>query len=151
VPVYHDRQLWSWTARGISNQEIRFLSAGKGITDNKINDFLFDSDQLTGGDKLMITEGPLDAVKVSNAIIPKVSATSLFGKVLQPAQMKRLLEVAPLYKEVVIALDQDALKDSLAMKEKLSWYLDKISILIPSEKDWGMMPLQKIKDQVLGK
>lgn len=150
IPVIFDDNWYCWTSRAINPKEkLRYLSA-KGI-DNKLTDFLFDEENLTGGKALIIAEGPFDAMKIASAIIPNVSATSLFGKVLNPKQIKSLIRLKDYYDHMYIALDKDVFHESFALTQQLCSYITNISPLKPAGKDWGDMTKAQIKDTILQK
>lgn len=149
VPVVSESKWWTWQGRTITDSPVRYLAAGEEFTKNKPNDYLFDVDNLQGGKCLLVVEGAWDAIKVNSALIQGVSATALFGKVIRPKQMLKLVEIAANYDMVAIGLDKDALTDSLAMQDRLQWFLPSVKLLTPSGKDWGVMPQTQIKQEVM--
>jgi 5S rRNA maturation endonuclease (ribonuclease M5) len=156
IPVIHQGVWWTWQARTINDHEVRFLAAQtkdsdkrKADTANKPNDFLFDGDNLKGGRLLVLCEGAWDAIKINSAMIPGVSATALYGKVLMPKQMTKLIEVSQGYDKVAIGLDKDAYVDSLKLRDRLQWYVPSVTIATPNDKDWGVMKQSDIKKDLV--
>jgi hypothetical protein len=82
-------------------------------------------------------------------MIPGVSATALYGKVLMPKQMTKLIEVSQGYDKVAIGLDKDAYVDSLKLRDRLQWYVPSVTIATPNDKDWGVMKQSDIKKDLV--
>jgi DNA primase len=151
IPIISEKKWFTWIARAITPtlQGPKYLAAGEDFTVNRPNDFLFNADNLSGGRALLLCEGSWDAIKINSSFIPGVHAAALCGKVLTEKQLKALLAVAGAYTHVIVGLDQDALKDSLALQSRLSWYSLNVGMVSPSAKDWGELPTAQIKKEIL--
>lgn len=144
VPVFASG-LRTWAGRAIRQQEpIRYKMAPEQEMQCRPSDFLFDQDNLTGGELLLIQEGPFDAMKTWSALIPGVSATAVFGKIVTEAQVRLLEQIAPKYEVVAMRFDADATLKQRDLVNKLSWYIPNIRYLPPAAKDHGDMTLDEI-------
>lgn len=146
IPIKMDGYWKTWTARSINPAEgLRYLTASisKGATEPK--ELLFDFDELTGGETLLITEGPFDAMAITSAMLPGVSATCTFGKVLSDKQFNLILKLLTKYKRTAIAYDEDAGLDTRQLTERFSLYTDSVLPIYPSGKDWAEMSTADIK------
>lgn len=153
IPIRLENEWYTWVARiireGTGQQKYMTPSYDKDKVAGVTTDFLFDYDNLKGGDILMVCEGAFDAMKIQSAYIPGVSATCLFGQILSNKQLIQLTQVAPRYKKVILALDKDAYKHVLSIKKKAEWYLPGLGYLPPSKKDWGEMSADEIKKDIM--
>ena len=144
-PIYDE---YCWTGRSIlPNNTLRYLSPLPEESRN-IKDCLFNyNNLLDGGDTLIITEGPIDSMKVDWYCKPSVRATCLFGMWLSPVQEELLLAICPSFNKVIIALDRDTLSESLDVMKQLSKF-SAYPIQLP-KKDFGDMSKEEIQGILL--
>lgn len=130
-PVVADGHLISWTGRTIypsNRRRYQSLTTDPGKAEligcdpaaAPLNHALLWQDELRGGEVLLIVEGPFDALKVR--VLGEqdgIQATCLFTSMPTPKQVTVLRRVAPLYKRVVLLLDEDAKTKSLTVQSRL--------------------------------
>jgi hypothetical protein len=119
-PVYDETILVGWTARAITGQsKVRYMAHPTG---KAIKNYLFNSQSATGGEVLVVVEGPKDALKVDwVGKLFDVSAVSLMGTSATKLQVSRLAHLASRYKRTAILLDEDAEAQALDLAAKLSF------------------------------
>lgn len=77
IPIIMDRRLVSFTARDVTNkQEPKYKSLDKGSSIISVRDSLFNYDSVPENSDVIITEGPMDAMKLGPG------AVSIFGSSL---------------------------------------------------------------------
>jgi len=116
IPVYDDKgNLVSWTGRSIhANAEPKYKSA-KYTDEEKeaynIKDYIFNPPELNLIDRiLVVTEGPLDALKVDWFSVLKnngVRGTCIFGATCTDEQSAWLTYYSKLFERIIIMLDSD--------------------------------------------
>lgn len=121
VPVEMSGRLVNWTGRTVAeSDELRYKSMttdpesaerqGLPPAPMNIKHALFDYDQLKrGGDVLVITEGPFDALRVGFLGERRdIKATCLFGKAATEEQVELIADLAPRFRSTLVLLDQDS-------------------------------------------
>lgn len=129
IPVYMDGELAGWTSRAIG--EVRdaprylALSEEDGGRINIFHSLLNWDDLQSGGDLLIIVEGPFDALKLDYYCIQLeiedyvVRSTCTFGTSMSDTQAMMIAEVAKKFKKVVLLYDPGATEAIFLAKEKL--------------------------------
>lgn len=125
IPIYMSRELITWTGRTIAdNDDLRYKTlstdpekaAKQSLPVAKLNikDTLFDYDNLIkGGDTLVVTEGPFDAMRITfNGERDGILGTCLYNKTLAPIQRELLFDVVTKFKSRYILFDANAELDS---------------------------------------
>lgn len=118
IPVYVSGKLVTWTGRTITGDRLRYKTlstdsetAAKSdlpVAAISIKETLFDYDALRkGGEVLVITEGPFDAMRVSFFGDDAIRGTCLFGKTISDAQRELIGSLRSLYRQVVLLSDTD--------------------------------------------
>ncbi len=113
-PIVAAGEVLSWTARTIYPRvEPRYralaeLKPGGVFGGENVKAHLYNTDRLTGGRSLIITEGVMDAIKVDLMTPADCHATCLFGVNLTEQQGYQIVKLAARYKEVVVLFDSDA-------------------------------------------
>lgn len=131
LPVYYRKQLATWVGRTISSGnslKYKDLSIEESVRHAKY--CLFDHTRLfEGGRKLFITEGFFDAMKIGWSLRNSdMKATCLFTKSMTQEQSKLLIRLAPLYKKVVVLLDDDATAQAMGVKARLSVFAKNVML-----------------------
>ena len=110
VPVMLEGQTMAYTGRALSaNMSPRYLASSTDISTN-IKDLLFNYDAASpGGDRLVIVEGPFDALKVDFYLKPRVRAVALASNAVTEAQIYYLYKLIPRFKKTILLLDEDAM------------------------------------------
>ena len=152
IPVYENWELATWTARAIAHTEkaprYKTLSVNeegpyKALIN--INETIFLYDQLTGGDLLFITEGPIDAMKIDFYGYPyNTSGTCLFTSSISTSQVYLISEVSKGYKSTILLLDPEAIQQQLEIQDILARYGVKIGTLEPGIEDPGAMSKKQV-------
>jgi hypothetical protein len=136
IPIWIDKYV-CWTGRTIGNNSLRYLSPKAEETLN-IKDCIFNYNKLLkGGDTLVITEGPFDALKIDWYTEETVKATCLFGLSFKQEQLQLLDNICTRFNNILIGLDQGALVQSMQLVKILRKYSP--SILKLPKKDFGEM------------
>jgi hypothetical protein len=133
IPVYMRGKLVTWTGRTIGDDELRYRTlspnpenaAALGLPPAvmSIKDTLLDFDRARyGGNTLVVTEGPFDAMRVTFfGWRHGIRGVSLHGKQASPAQLELLAELVPHYRHVLAVFDTDAglvpLPETLRIKQ----------------------------------
>lgn len=141
LPLYSEGRLVGWTGRAIQTT----VNAPRYLTSSpEVKNIIFNEDELTGGKKLFITEGPFDALKVDfYGLKLGVRATCLFGVNATPAQIGILRQIINRYNDICILFDREAQEQAMLLCEYLS---SKVSIdLLPVGVD---DPGQLTKNQI---
>jgi hypothetical protein len=141
LPIYSNGKLVGWTARAIQGtaHAPRYLTSSPGVKNT-----IFNEDQLVGGDKLFITEGPFDALKVDFYGYPKARATCLFGTNPTLSQISILRWVVRRYNAAVILFDQQAEDQAMQLRDYFSSAVG-IVALPTGVKDPGSLTQQQIR------
>jgi hypothetical protein len=150
IPIYLGGQLVTWTGRGIQpGMEPRYKTLpdkpakepGKPVALANIKELIYNSDSLNdGGRVLVVTEGPLDAIKIdAYAKHRGVRATCLFGTAITSKQIKLLALAATKFQRVDILLDVDARSVAWQLATALRGMYEAVSVreLPPGIKDPG--------------
>jgi len=123
IPVYDDDGLATWTARAIGTTDLRYKSLSSnremsGVLARKsIKHMLLHQQDLDeGGKVLVVTEGPLDSLKLDMyGRSLRVRCTCLFGKVLGPEQADLIRDLTPAYDSVYFILDEGTGLEDVSM------------------------------------
>jgi len=121
IPVYYCKLL-GWTSRAITKHaQLRYLTYPEGS--GGIRDSLLGANLAhPGGEHLVITEGPMDAMKLTlYGSKQGVFGVALFGKSATPRQAVLIAELAERFKHVSIMLDTDAYADCIKLADALSF------------------------------
>lgn len=134
-----------WTGRAINNASLRYLSSSEKENTISIKSCIYNYNELklTSGETLVITEGPLDALKVDWYLKPEARATCLFGLSFIEPQLKLLEQVCYNFNNILIGFDKGALPQSLTLVKRLRKF-SPIIIQVPS-KDFGEMEPEVIR------
>jgi len=142
IPLFMHGELVTWTARTVTDDRLRYKTLSTdAITSARANlptaavstkETLFDYDALSeGGEVLVITEGPFDAMRVSFFGGDDVHGTCLFGKQISATQYDMICNLRPKYHRVVLLADADV---RYSMFGKLPDWVE-YTILPPSVED----------------
>lgn len=145
LPIIYRKAWYGWTGRAINDNSIRYKTADEKDNACSPDNFLFNWDHLTGGKNLLIVEGPFDALTLTSAMVPFLSATALFGMNLSDRQLKLLLEVSNKYENVYLSLDKAEMASTQQIMNRLRWYIPGIRTLSAPSKDWGATDHTTIK------
>ncbi len=106
-PVCSKGKIAAITGRTIREDEkLRYLSSGVDEGDN-IKNCLYDEDRIEeGGDALFITEGILDAIKLSCFLPTGMNTTCLFSSNATKTQCSKLIRISRKYKRAFIVFDR---------------------------------------------
>lgn len=129
-PVFKNEQLSTWTGRDIyGNSHLRYKTLSNKREDvygnvavGPITDYLLWGDELgrKRGKVLLITEGPLDALKMDFYSREfDIRATCLFGLNLSEAQKRHLYTLQSMFDFICLLLDRAAFTTSLRLQQKL--------------------------------
>lgn len=124
VPIVVGRRLVNWTGRTVARgEDLRYKSLSSDpekaaaqylpVAPMNIKDTLFDFDGASrGGEILVLTEGPFDAMRVGFLGEDYgVRGTCLYSKSVTPAQIDLLAKIVDRYDRVVSLLDRGAEHD----------------------------------------
>lgn len=134
VPVFWDKRLVSWVARSLSNKVQKTKLTPPG---NKQSHYLLNLDRLWGMEELVLVEGPFDMLK-----IPKLSVAS-FGKKVSRTQVNLLTQSGA--NRIVIAYDDDAVKETWKTAKILSERFEVRVVDMPPGRDPGNLPEAEVK------
>jgi hypothetical protein len=116
LPIYSNDKLIGWTARAIQDT----INASRYLTSSpEVKNTIFNEDELLGGEKLFITEGPFDALKVDFYGSPRIRATCLFGVNPTLSQIFILRQVMKRYKQAGILFDSEAQEQAMQLRDYL--------------------------------
>lgn len=131
IPIEMDGKLVTWTGRSILQSEgLRYDTLSTDPEKSKATntpvalrgsqDCLLNYDMLTGGELLLIGEGPLDGLRLDYlGRAHDIHGTCLFGKRMSDAQYGLLMDVSRRYKHRALLLDRDAMLDTVRMSSRL--------------------------------
>lgn len=124
IPIYQNEKLIGWTGRALGQPVTapRYLS-----TSDEIKTTVFNQDELLrGGDRLLIVEGPFDALKVdfygrialnaSRSMCP-VRATCVFGVSVTMPQVVILRALVSKFKQTRILFDPNAQGQAMQLSD----------------------------------
>jgi hypothetical protein len=138
IPFYQNTELIGWTARAIGpvQNAPRYLSTGAAVKETVLN-----YDEIKrGGEILIITEGPFDAMKLDfYGRDLDVCSTCIFGTSMTLSQVAILNKVAKKFDHTVVLFDPDAIDASFGAKD---WLLNGnlvVGSLPPDIEDPGSM------------
>lgn len=141
-PVKLDGKIYGWQARRIAPKEgeLRLISAA-GF--NKA-EFLLNYDRAKNSQKLIITEGPFDCMKVD---IYGMGAVCSFGKQISQSQIKLLLDSQA--ESIYVGLDPDAFLEMYDVVSRLGNSKKIYRVLPPKgRKDFGECSEHEVHDAV---
>jgi hypothetical protein len=136
IPVFMDGKLVNWTGRAVTTDTLRYKTlshdmevsrkAGLPQAPMNVKDCLFDYDNLkNGGDILVLTEGPFDAMRITFfGEKYGIMGTCLFGKGVSKQQKDLLYRLLPLYDHVHTFFDTD-----VGLASTFSWFPDDMGIV----------------------
>jgi len=139
MPVRYKNCIVTYTARSITNSDLRYLSLEKGKSSISVKETVYNFDlACSGGKVLFLVEGPFDALKLDwYGKDLGARAVALFNMNMEKKQRNILSELLPLFEKVVIILDK-------GMEEKGD---DIYQELFPFHKDISIGTLPKgVKD-----
>jgi|SRR5882724_2024268 len=122
IPIKHNDELLGWTSRALG----KLLNAPRYLASSEdIKAFIFNYDQLKyGGDRLFITEGPFDAIRVDNhnfdckdLLHKEIRATCTFGTSVTISQIALLRALKKNFNETWILFDHGAEKPANDLAE----------------------------------
>ncbi len=116
--VVVDGQIVAITARAIDRNPYRYLTDPDGVP----NRVLFNTQHVTGGDTLVLVEGPYDAMKLDWAAHVSglsVHTVASMGVVLSRDKETALQGLMERYKRTVVLFDQAALTEALDLQQRL--------------------------------
>lgn len=132
-PVYINGKVVGWQGRDITNKWQSERSYPKALTSKGFykSRMLYGYHLVEDKRSVMITEGPIDAIKgyLCNAV-------AVFGKTLSETQLE-LLKKMPNLKEITVALDPEETQSTSTMCKKLVPFFDVYTIEIPKDTDIG--------------
>lgn len=147
IPFYQNGQLIGWTSRAIQKTFTapRYLSSSDAVKKTVLLE-----DQLRqGGELLLISEGPFDALKLDYyGSSLGARATCLFGVSITTAQAVILNSLCKLFSKVVILLDQEVVEGSFHVRDWLLGSNVTIEQLDPGIKDPGEMSKEQVEQLV---
>lgn len=119
LPLFHEERVVGWTGRSIRGREPRYLSHPKG---GAVKEVIFNYDLAQGARTLVVTEGPLDALKVDfYGRRYGIRAVALLGVSPKPRQLTLISRLAQGGKvPVVVALDSTAPGPAMRLAAALS-------------------------------
>lgn len=147
IPIYHEKRLVSWTARSIADHPIRYLSlsteqgALRPLTDVLFTPYEYNTAIL---ERIVVCEGPFDAMKLNVLQNTRIMGVSLQGKRLSQAQLMQLIRFRL---PVTVALDSDAWSEAEDMRDRIASHgLDvNVERISREEKDIGNMTWEEIE------
>jgi len=133
-PIYQFGQYRGFQARTILHDaKVKYV----GATGMNKRSILYNYDTaFSQKERLVITEGFFDCLKVGN------TAIATLGKQVTEEQL-RLIRLGD-FKEVIVFLDKDAIKESIEIGKKLAPYF-KTYTAMPTKKDPGEMDREEIE------
>jgi hypothetical protein len=141
-PVKKDGVTYGWQARRIAPKEgeLRLISS----TGFNKSDFLLNYDRARHAERIIITEGPFDCMKVD---VFGMGAVCSFGKQISQSQIKQILEARS--ECVYVGLDPDAFLEMYDVVSRLGSNKKVFRILPPSgRKDFGECSEQEVLEAI---
>ena len=150
IPIHLNEELLGWTSRALGSPSVapRYLASN-----GEVKTTIFNYDNLKeGGDRLIVTEGPFDAIKVdnSNFIFQRGNsrgmyyrATCTFGTSVTPSQYALLRSVSKKFKETWVLFDEGAQAPAV---ELASWIGAKVAYLPYGVKDPDELSMFRMQD-----
>jgi hypothetical protein len=115
--IVQERRLCTWTGRSIAaDAPLRYLAAGADDGALPTTHTLPWFDQLTGKNRLLLCEGPFDALKLWEL---GEHATCCFTSAPSPRQIDLLRAVLPRYRRCVLLLDRGTVATALAARRAM--------------------------------
>jgi hypothetical protein len=140
-------QLRSWTGRSIvASDQVRYLAASAADGAVATTDTLPWLDQLQGGARLLLCEGPFDALKLREF---GEHASCCFSAAPSPRQISLLAEALPRYRRRVLLLDRGTAATALTAQRAMAGLGVEIAIL-RHRKDPACIESRLELDSILG-
>lgn len=133
--LWLDGQLRAWSGRSIAYEsDIRYLtsSPAKDGGDSVGNNLLWFNDLMRGGERLLLVEGPFDALKLRVLGQP---STCFFTARPSRAQIELLHDLLPRYRSTILLLDRGTLPTAISVRNQLAGARVQIATLPPHLKD----------------
>jgi hypothetical protein len=141
-PIYFEKKLVAWTARSISPSErLRYRAEGQPP-----HWLLWFDDLMQGGERIVLTEGPFDALKLRMLGQP---ATCFFTARPSTEQKALLHSLLPRYRQRVLLLDNNTLATALRVAGELQPFNVRIAVLPTGIKDPALLKNFDCLDHVL--
>lgn len=150
IPIYMDGKLQSWTSRALGNpvNAPRYLALGEE-QGSLINVFhsLWNWDELQhGGEILIVTEGPFDALKLDYFGIEfDCCATCTFGTAMSIEQAMLIGEASKRFKRTLLVYDRGATEAIFLAQDKLVHTNVTIGFLPETVDDPGEMSKSEVR------
>lgn len=123
-PVYEDGKFVFATGRSVIGDTPKYLN-----TMGTKSHYIYRLDSMKNARSVVICEGCIDALSIQNGV-------AIFGKDLSDRQYHMLRRTIGVNTPIYIALDGDAVSDSVKLCERISNYWNKVIFLsIPSQED----------------
>lgn len=138
IPFIVDGHWVGWTGRAISpTAYLRYISYPTGPT---VKSLVYNCGNALGGDVLVLSEGPMDAMKLDYyGQEYGVSAVAMLGLTLEPAQRGIIIKLAEKYNRVLVITDANAESAGLKIAADLSIIGAEFMLLPEGIKDTGEM------------
>lgn len=139
IPVYVKEALVAWTGRSVSGEEPRYKSNHPEPGAFPISSYVgFHDNAGRHGGTLFICEGPMDALKLNQFLLPKQGAAiCLFGKQLAAHQIELIAKLLKHYERGIVMLDATEHSTSMKMAKELSLYRQCSPFFLEGFKDPG--------------
>lgn len=139
LPVKVCGKIRTFVARDMLNRSKRKYLHPSGAS---LSHYLYGIDLCVTNGDMVITEGPLDAVRYGPG------AVSLFGKCISDRQFSLIEKWQP--GKIIVCLDSDAWPDSLAMASRLELLFDGVRVVkLPEGHDPGSLPRAFLRRYIL--
>lgn len=151
VPVKLDQNHWlTWAARDIGTSSLRYKNAEyPKEAKHAPSDFFFDIHNLTGGRTLILTEGPFDAMKIVQAMVPDVHGSAIFRLGMTDGQLAILSDLSELYESIYLCYDGNLHLKTLRDAAKAAWHVPNLKPLLIPFKDFGSISIEETRQFVV--
>ena len=123
IPIFEadGEEVVCFTSRSYSDQEPKYLMPHKGETRLTCAEVLYGQHWVRAYRKVVLVEGAFDAMAVNRKLGNEFCGVALMSKKMNPPQLTKLLRLDE-ETEFFVALDPDAMKESLLIAKALTEY-----------------------------
>jgi len=148
-PFLFEDKLIGWTGRAIGKAELRYMNHPPGDVTKNI---IYNHDRVrNGGNILVITEGPLDCIRIDYfGEGSDIQAVATLGLSITEAQIVILIRLGRKFKKVLILMDANAEVQALRLSTRLSMINPIIGRLPDGISDPAELPIGAIHQVVFG-
>lgn len=140
LPVFDNGEVVYWQGRRFKNREPKFYNPKS----SRKSELVYSISSSKRPDKVVVVESIMNALTLESVGATKSVIVAILGKSLSDAQRDKILYMEKWVKELVIALDGDARRDTVELADKFKGIIPAVKIAnIPDGEDINSLGREK--------